>query len=217
VLLLTWSSAHAAVTQPAVGEPALAETVLDVRDFQFVPSQSGPVDYYELVEDPSGSFIRATYRPPLKTAVLGIEIPERVRSGVRKVRWRWRAMSLPANGHDCRGPTDSAAAVYLTFRSGLKWYTLKYVWSAVGPVGVACVQARNLFTGQVAIVLRAGGPTGEWRSEEVDPAAEFRKHFRRGDPGASIPDLAGIGIMTDGDQTQSLSAADYGAFSVLGR
>jgi hypothetical protein len=133
------------------------------------------------------------------------------------VRWRWRALSLPANGHDCRGPTDSAAAVYLTFRSGLKWFTLKYVWSAVGTAGVACVQARNLLTGQVAIVLRAGGPVGEWRSEEVDPAAEFRKHFRRGEPGAKIPDLVGVGIMTDGDQTQAVSAADYGSFSLLGR
>jgi hypothetical protein len=30
-----------------------------------------------------------------------------------------------------------------------------------------------------------------------------------------VPDLVGIGIMSDGDQTHSVSAADYAAFELV--
>ena len=36
-----------------------------------------------------------------------------------------------------------------------------------------------------------------------------------GDPRARVPDLLGIAFMTDGDQTESRSEADYGSFSIV--
>jgi hypothetical protein len=30
-----------------------------------------------------------------------------------------------------------------------------------------------------------------------------------------VPDFIGVGIMSDGDQTKSVSSADYGVFSVI--
>ena len=50
--------------------------------------------------------------------------------------------------------------------------------------------------------------------EEIDPDALFRAHFEGGSPDAEVPDLQGIGILTDGDQTHSVSAADYAGFVV---
>ena len=39
-----------------------------------------------------------------------------------------------------------------------------------------------------------------------------RCDFAGGDPGADVPELQGIGVMSDGDQTGSISAADYAGF-----
>ena len=196
--------------------PALTETRLAVHAFQVVERESGPISYYQIVEDPSEPFIRAMYRPPLETVVVGIQVPDDLRQGARKLRWRWRAMALPKGGDECEdGKGDSAAVVYVTWKSGLRWWSLKYVWSTVGKPGTQCRQIRNFLTRQDAVVLRSGGPTGVWVTEEIDPAAEFRAHFEGGDPNAEVPDLFAIGVMSDGDQTRSTSGADYTRFAIL--
>jgi hypothetical protein len=56
-----------------------------------------------------------------------------------------------------------------------------------------------------------------WRDETLDLDAAFRRHFAEGDPTADVPDFMGVGIMTDGDQTQSESMADYAQFSLRRR
>jgi hypothetical protein len=199
----------------AEGE-VLAETPVAPERFQVVENQSGPVSYYRVVQDPAEPFIRAVYRPPLETTTLGFEVPDELRGRLKKVRWKWRAMTLPQGGDECRpGHGDSAAVVYLTFKRGLKWYSLKYVWSSVGRKGEICDRRNNLFRGQDTVILESGGPTGVWVTEEIDPADEFRKHWEGGDPTADVPDMVGIGLMSDGDQTNSVSAADYAGFTLI--
>ena len=189
---------------------------VDVHSFKVVESYSGPVSYYKFVEDPDGPFIRAVYRPPLETVTLGIEVPESLRQSTRQVRWKWRAQVFPKKGNECAaGFGDSAAVVYVSWKRGLKWYSIKYVWSTAAEKGRVCDQKRNLFVVQDTVVLESGGPVGEWRDEEVDPAAEFRAHFEGGNPNADVPDFVGLGIMSDGDQTNSVSAADYAAFALV--
>ena len=108
-----------------------------------------------------------------------------------------------------------AAVVYLTWKRGLRYYTLKYVWSAVGTKGRTCDSKRNPFVAQDTIILESGGPLGSWRTEDIDLAAQFRAHFEHGDAKAEVPDFVGIGLMTDGDQTGSPSAADFGSFTLV--
>jgi len=36
-----------------------------------------------------------------------------------------------------------------------------------------------------------------------------------GNPNADVPDLVGLGLMSDGDQTRSTSAADYATFQLV--
>jgi len=197
------------------GEPR--ETVLALKDFHVVERESGPDNYYSLVAGPE-PFIHAAYRPPAKTAVLGYQIPESQRRSIAQVRWKWRATELPKGGNECEsGRGDSAAVVYVTWRRALKWYSVKYVWSAVGPKGKTCDPKRNLFRAQDTVIVDSGPPLGEWRNIQIDPDAEFRNHFENGDPDASVPDLIGIGIMSDGDQTHSNSSADYGGFAVVSK
>jgi len=58
----------------------------------------------------------------------------------------------------------------------------------------------------------SGPPLEQRRTVRLVPDDEFRRHFGDGDPQAAVPDLAGIGLMTDGDQTGSPSVADYQGF-----
>jgi len=194
---------------------SLTATRLNVHDFAVIPSESGPFSYYRIIEDPVEPFIRGSYRPPLETVVVGVDISAGLRDSVR-LRWKWRVLALPAGGDECRpGFGDSAAAVYVTWRRFLKIYSLKFVWSTAGKRGQVCQDDSNLFLAHQTVVLETGGPLGTWLTEEIDLAAEFRAHFEHGDPQASVPELLGIGVMSDGDQTRSVSEGDYTGFALL--
>lgn len=192
------------------------EVVVDAKTWQLVKRQSGPVNYYSVISEEGRSFVRSKYAPPMKTAVLGYQTPEVDRRRIKSVKWTWRAQALPDGGDECAsGKGDSAAVVYLTWKRGLRYYTLKYVWSAVGQVGRVCDSKRNPFVAQDTVILRSGAPMGVWASEEVDLAAAFRKHFAGDKPNAEVPDFVGVGLMSDGDQTRSVSSADYGTFTLV--
>ena len=214
-LLLAATSAEApgSADQTSAEEPRPppVETKLDVRSFKVVGSYSGPVSYYRLIEDPEGAFIRAVYRPPLETVTLAVEVPDSLRQRTKTVRWKWRAQVLPKKGNECiPGFGDSAAVVYISWKRGLKWYSIKYVWSTEALKGAVCDQKRNLFVVQDTVVLESGGPTNVWKEEQIDPSAEFRAHFE-----GDVPDFVGVGLMSDGDQTLSISAADYTGFVLV--
>jgi hypothetical protein len=199
------------------GAAQQADLTMPMRDWRVVKRESGPVNYYALYREGPFPFIRGTYRPPFETTVLGYEVPDRERNRVRWLHWKWRAITLPKGGNECiAGKGDSAAVIYVSWKRFLRWYTIKYVWSAVGPKGATCDKKRNPFAAQDTVILESGAPVHMWRDENVDLDAEFRKHFADGDSSANVPDFMGVGLMTDGDQTQSNSAADYAEFS-LGR
>lgn len=199
----------------ASAEGAASAHRLPVSAFRVVERESGPTNYYRLFKDAEPPFIRAEYHPPFETAVLAVQVADADRASARVLSWRWRAVTLPKGGNECQaGKGDSAAVIYASWRRGLRWYTLKYVWSAVGPKGAVCDTKSNPFLAQKTVVLETGGPLNAWQTERIDLKAEFRKHFEKGDASASVPDFLGIGIMTDGDQTHSDSSADYADFVV---
>lgn len=188
---------------------------LDTKAFRIIPSESGPTDYYRRLADSSGAFIRASYEPPMKTAVLGHAIPEDLRRRIRSLSWRWRVQAFPVGANECKpGRSDSAAVVYVTWRRGLRWYSVKYVWSSTAKRGSVCERKRNPFAAQDTVVLESGGALNQWRTVRLNPDAEFRKHFEDGDRSADVPDLIGVALMSDGDQTHSKSSADYGQFVI---
>ena len=222
-LLLAAVAARGAESASRPPDPAHApaadvhEIRIDPRAFQVVPNDSGPVNYYTVVDDPDGGHIHSEYKPSYETTVLGWGVPEDRRHSVARIRWRWRAVTLPDGGNECQsGKNDSAAVVYLTWKRLGRWYGLKYVWSSVGPRGATCDKRRNILRAQDTVVVESGGPLGEWRTVDLVPDVEFRKHFERGatsEPAA----FQGIGIMSDGDQTHSESSADFGGFVVTFR
>ena len=200
----------------AAATPIPHETKVDPHSFRVVTSDSGPVNYYTVVQDAEEPFIRGAYRPPLETVTLGYEVPEALREGATRLRWRWRAQALPVDGDECRsGFNDSAAVIYVSWKRGVRYYAIKYVWSTVAEKGRTCDPRRYLFVTQDTVILESGGPVGAWKAEEIDLAAEFRAHFADGDPKADVPDFIGIGLLSDGDQTHSPAAADYKGFVLV--
>jgi hypothetical protein len=202
----------------ALGEgeaaPPDTPTKLDVRAFRPVEGpSSGPAVYYEVVEEGDTTMLRGSYAPEMETVVMGIEVPESLRQA-RRLKWRWRARAFPDGGDECEGPGDSAASVNVAFKRGLRWYVLKYVWSPKARLGAVCDRKRNLLLVRDTIVLESGGKPETWLTEVVDIRQAFIDHFARGDPRASVPDLVGIGVMADGDQSRSASGADWADFEL---
>jgi hypothetical protein len=197
--------------------PEPKAVTIDPTNLELIKRESGPVNYYSIVTSPEdGSYIHSAYRPPYKTAVLGYQVPDELRRSIAGIRWRWRARVLPIGGNECaKGKEDSAATIYLTWKRGLRWYTLKYSWSAVGPKGAVCDRRRNPFVAQDTTIVESGGPLDVWKTVVVDLDAEWRRHFADGDPKANVPEFGGFGILSDGDQTQSLSEADFAGFELM--
>ena len=198
--------------------PDMRAFPLDVHRFAVFERDSGPTNYYRTVEVPEGDLIRGRYEPPLQSVTLLADVGDELRTGVERIRFRWRVWVLPIHGNECIGGLgDGAANVYIVWKRGLRWYSIKLVWSSEGPVGAICNGTRNPFVASDSIIVHSGAPIGVWQEEEIDPDALFRDHFEGGNPNAEVPELQGLGIMTDGDQTQTVSVADYAGFVLYKR
>ena len=204
------------------GATQLRAVPLDVHDFKVLgetydPENPRPPEptYSRTIDGPQQSFIRGVYLPPQPTVTLFQQVPDELHHGVRRMQWRWRAQVLPRRGNECAsGRGDSAAAVYVTWKRGLRWYSLKFIWSSDAPLGATCNRVRNPLVASDSIVLRTGAASSAWVEETIDPEKLFRQHFANGNPAAELPELQGIGVMSDGDQTGSVSAADYAGFTL---
>ncbi|HEY3587853.1 MAG TPA: DUF3047 domain-containing protein, partial [Myxococcaceae bacterium] len=123
---------------------------------------------------------------------------------------------FPKGGDDCNPDVGEAAGgVFATFKAGLKVMVIKYVWNSVGAAGRSCERANNLFFAKHEVVLRSGGETGVWHTETVDPRRDFVRYF--GGKLEDVPDFVALGVLTDGDATNSKSEADYADFVLLDR
>lgn len=128
------------------------------------------------------------------------------------VAWRWRARTLPRGANELRSATnDSACGVYVIF-SKVAGKGLKYVWSSTLPAGTThAKEAGKMYFS----VLDSGGAhsagSGQgWRSHRVNVIADYTRVFGR--PPEKEP--VGIGILTDGNATQSTAACDYDDFTI---
>jgi hypothetical protein len=203
------------VATAALAQPAPRSIALDVHAFWRVEGPDRVPPYYEVVDEQDGLWLRGTYSPGTESVTMGLEIPRDVGRRAHLLRWTWRARAFPEGGDECREKRgDSAASVSVAFKRGARWYILKYVWSSASPLGAVCDRRRGPLLARDTIVLERGGEPGSTRREVVDVRQAFIDHFANGDPGAEVPDLVGIGVMTDGDQTHSASGADWGGFEL---
>ena len=206
----------ASTASPNAGGARPVRQALDVRAFRPVEGpNSGDAVYYHVEATPEGAVLRGTYTPGRETVTMGVEVPKPMKQRARLLRWRWRPLTFPHGGDECTpGKGDSAAVVSVAWKGGLRWYVLRYVWSPVSPLGATCDRKRSLFLFRDTIILERAGAPGTWRTELVDVRRSFIERFADGNPHANVPDLVGIGVLTDGDQTNSLSAAEWADFEL---
>lgn len=150
------------------------------------------------------------------------------------LRWRWKiAGTLPKGDERRKDGDDYAARVYITFKyepsrvglaARLKYGAVKalrgeypphnaiaYVWANKLPAGES---APSPYTDRVRMVaVRSGNSAaGEWRAEERDVLADYRRLF-----GEEPPSYAGIALMTDADDTAGSAEAWYADVTLGGR
>jgi hypothetical protein len=122
--------------------------------------------------------------------------------------WSWRPLEFPAGSDERQSKTnDSAVSVYAVFpHSPFAVKSLKYLWSAVVPVGTRLTSSAGLTQ---ARVIRSGTQgKGEWTEERVNILEDYKKYFDE----AEVPKAAGIAVLTDSDDTRSTAQGDYANF-----
>ncbi len=124
--------------------------------------------------------------------------------------WSWRPVEFPA-GSDERQPktNDSAVSVYAVFpHSPFALKSLKYIWSAMVPVGTRLSSSGGLTQ---ALVIRSGTERkGGWTEERVNILENYKKFFGE----TETPKASGIAVLTDSDDTKSTAQGDYANFRV---
>lgn len=124
--------------------------------------------------------------------------------------WSWRPVEFPKGSDERQSKTnDSAVAVYAVFpHSPWSVKSLKYIWSAVVPVGTRLDSSAGLTQ---AVVIRSGTEQkGKWTEERVNVFEDYKKFFNETD----APKASGIAVLTDSDDTKSVAQGDYSNFRV---
>jgi hypothetical protein len=124
--------------------------------------------------------------------------------------WSWRPVEFPKGSDERQAKTnDSAVAVYAVFpHTPWSVKTLKYIWSAVAPVGTRLDSSAGLTQ---ALVIRNGTDgKGQWTEERVSVFEDYKKFFNETD----TPKASGIAVLTDSDDTRSVAQGDYSNFRV---
>ena len=124
--------------------------------------------------------------------------------------WSWRPVEFPKGSDERQSKTnDSAVAVYAVFpHTSWSVKSLKYIWSAVVPVGTRLSSSGGLTQGRV---VRSGtDQKGHWTEERVNVLEDYKKSFDETD----TPKASGIAVLTDSDDTKSVAQGDYSNFRV---
>jgi hypothetical protein len=148
-----------------------------------------------------------------------------------RLHWRWKVTdALHVADERVKAGDDFAARVYVMFGFDAAhasmfervWHgvatklygrevpgtAIDYVWSSAQPLGT---EWDSPYTADVKMVSRGHGPLLEWTDETINLAADYQAYF-----GSAPPPLAGIGLMTDTDNTCGHAVADYADFRFIG-
>lgn len=124
--------------------------------------------------------------------------------------WKWRVHKLPDGGNETKkNKNDSGAAIYVIFKGPLKLNNIiKYVWSSTLPEGTI---TNSPYNSRARIIVLRSGPekSGKWISQTVNVHNDYKRLF-----GNNPPEVVGIGILSDADNTESQAMADYDEISI---
>jgi len=126
---------------------------------------------------------------------------------VRLLRWRWRARIQPPIHDDPW--EDMAASIYVVTKAPSllrKGRGFKFGWLAKpGP-------SQTYQRGLLQVPIRNDPPSLQWRTEEVDLCALYRRTFGP----CEDAQIMYIGVLTDADGAKSIAEGDYADFEIVG-
>jgi len=197
--------------------PAAAQDCIGVDNFskgkigqfppEWEPRKDAGREVYSIQETDGLRFLHALARN------LGIQAARKYEwdpKAYPMLAWSWRPVEFPSGSDERRPKTnDSAVSVYAVFpHTPWSVKTLKYIWSAVVPVGTRLSSSAGLTQ---ALVIRNGTDRkGGWTEERVNVFDDYKKFFDEAD----TPKPAGIAVLTDSDDTKSTAQGDYANFRV---
>lgn len=194
-----------------------ASTKIVVEDFEVSTAGKFPagwkahkdrgLSFYRVFEEGSNLFLRAEVKDD--SVYIGKE--EKFDSSIFKyVSWKWRAHKLPEGADErYKSKGDSCAAVSVLFpNSGLSDLVgipkaIKYVWSSSLKKGT---KTKSPYDSDTRVIVLETGyhKAGEWVSERVNVYQDYKDYFNE-----EPEEAMGIAILSDSDNTDSVSKADY--------
>ena len=127
------------------------------------------------------------------------------------INWRWRVHELPTAGDEsvkevCDAP---ASIAIVTGASRIIPKSIKYTWSTTLPVGTVTESPFAYWPSRTDIVVLESGTEkqGQWVTEKRNILEDYKKLY--GKSTVKRKRIRAIAIMSDSDNTASVSAADY--------
>lgn len=127
------------------------------------------------------------------------------------LNWSWRAQVLPAQGDESiKATCDVTACVNVVLKAS-KWKprTIKYSWSTTLAEGTRTESPFAYWPSRCDIVVMESGyeNQGSWVNEKVNVLEDYKKFYKKKKVNSLV--IEAFVIMTDSDNTASVSAADY--------
>ena len=179
---------------------------------------------YELVNDHNTVVVKATSTHSSSGLTRNITIDPKV---FPIVQWRWKVDNLLQAGDVTKKEGDDyPARIYITFEydsskvgffEKAKFELIKlaygqyppigainYIWERYTPIGTV---VPNPYTDYVQMIVMESGSqrVGEWVTEERNVYEDYQKAF-----GEDPPNISGVAIMTDTDNTKESATAYFG-------
>ena len=166
---------------------------------------------YSVQKEPNGtSFLHAHHDATSRDAPPALHFGKALEGvalrDVRLLRWRWRALTQPSIKDDPW--KDMAAGIYVVMKAPSllrKGRGFKFGWLAQpGP-------SQTFQRGLLQVPLRVDAPSLQWRTEEVDVCALYRRTFGP----CENEQIIYIGVVTDADGSNSIAEGDYADFELV--
>lgn len=127
------------------------------------------------------------------------------------LNWRWRVHDLPVKGDESvKAYCDAAASIALVLnKSRIVPKSIKYSWStslakdSISKSPFAFWPSRC----DIRIVESGEGYKGQWKTEKINVLEDYKIFYKRKNVKSKM--IHAIVIMTDSDNTNSPSSADY--------
>ncbi|GJL57688.1 MAG: hypothetical protein NPIRA03_05450 [Nitrospirales bacterium] len=188
--------------------------------FDNIPEQT----QYDLVKDEQQVVVKAISRQSSSGLTREISIDPKE---YPVIVWRWKIENILQNGDVTqKSGDDYPARLYITFQydssevgffEKAKFETIKliygqyppigainYIWESKSPIGT---MVPNPYTDRVYMFVTQSGSAklNQWVTEEHNIYEDYKKAF-----GEDPPNISGVAIMTDTDNTNESAVAYYG-------